>query len=318
LKFNGFGLFYFRSLLPRFFYQIKKECVVNLSSIMTILDKPKHEQFALRRALELQKMTNAHLDLVSFFWNAMVEDHHSFDKAQISKLRDGLIDDRYQWMHDLTAKLTGDFSLRPIWTDNIPHWVEGDVAEKQPDLVIKTVNKSKTLTHTPTDWMLLEKCTAPLLLTSNKPHKPSGVVLAAIDLRHTDTQHRRLNCKVLDTAFHYAEMTGGKVHCVYAIEISNVLRDLDLVDTRASKKQALERITPELERLLKPYHLPKSRVHLPVGKAGKVLAQVSRQLKADLLVLGSNSHRIKQWAGIGNSAQRILTRAVCDVLAVHP
>ena len=77
-------------------------------------------------------------------------------------------------------------------------------------------------------------------------------------------------------------------------------------------------MTPELERLLKPYHIPKSRVHMPVGKVGKVVAQTARKLKADVLVVGSFTHRAKQLAGLGNSAERIVTKAVCDVLAVHP
>ena len=108
------------------------------------------------------------------------------------------------------------------------------------------------------------------------------------------------------------------MHVVFAVEISQVLRDLDIVNETVSKKKVVDKVTPELERLLKPYHIPKSRIHMPVGKVGKVVAQVSRKANADLLVVGSFAHRAKQLVGLGNSAERIVTKAVCDVLAVHP
>ena len=115
-----------------------------------------------------------------------------------------------------------------------------------------------------------------------------------------------------------AKLYDAKVHVVFAVEISNVLRDLDILNETVSKQKIVERVTPELNRLLKPYDIPKSRIHMPVGKVGQVVAQTARKHKADLLVLGSFSHRVKQTVGIGNSAERILTKAVTDVLAVHP
>ncbi len=286
------------------------------AKILTILDKPKHEQLAWRRTLELKGLTNARVDAVSFCWNAMCENQAVLDAPARKKLRHTLVEERKEWLGGVVGD-EGKVRQRVVWEHDIGDWVTDEVAERPVDLIVKTVNKTKSLMHTPTDWTLLETCQAPLLFTSGKKRR-SGKIAAAIDLRHNDTKHRHLNCKVLDAAHVFAKLHEAEVHVVFAVEISQVLRDLDVLNETVSKKKIVERVTPELNRLLKPYDIPKSRIHLPVGKVGKVVAQTARKLKADLLVLGSYSHRVKQKVGVGNSAERILTKAVTDVLAVHP
>ena len=143
-------------------------------------------------------------------------------------------------------------------------------------------------------------------------------MLAALDLRHNDKIHRHLNCNVLAAAHELARISDAKVHVVFAVEISQVLRDLDIVRESVSKAKVVERVSGELNRLLRPYDIPKSRIHMPVGKVGSVVAQIGRKIKADTLVVGSHAQRVKNLVGLGGSAERILTRAVCDVLAVHP
>ena len=290
---------------------------MDLNNITTILDKPKHDQVAWRRALELQERSGARMQAVSFIWNAMCEHSSALSAADRKKLRHELIEERKAWLTELVDDRRG-VRARTIWSNDIAGWIADEVAKKAPDLVIKTVHKSGSLVHTPTDWELLRTCAAPVLLTSARRGKPSGNIVASLDLRSVDAKHRHLNCRVLEAAHSLAAVQDAKVHVIFAVEISQVLRDLDIVKESVSKQKVVEKITPELERLLKPYAIPKNRVHMPVGKAGRVVAQVSRKLKADQLVIGTYAHRAKHALGLGNTAERIVTKAVCDVLAVHP
>lgn len=292
---------------------------MDINNITVILDKPKHDQVAWRRTLELQEQSGAGVEAVSFVWNAMCEDSSALNATDRRKLRHGLIAERKAWLHETIAKKPNTkIHERPIYGHDIAQWVADDFSQKCPDLLVKTVHKSGSLVHTSTDWELLRTCPAPVLLTSRRRRKRSGNVVAAIDLRHSDPKHRHLNCKVLEAAHCFADLYDARVHVVFAVEISQVLRDLDIVNETVSRKKIVSKVTPELERLLKPYQIPNSRVHMPVGKVGKVVAQVSRKVNADLLVAGSFAHRAKQLVGLGNSAERIVTKAVCDVLAVHP
>ena len=167
-------------------------------------------------------------------------------------------------------------------------------------------------------WERLRPGQVPVLHASTRTRKPAGRVLAAIDLRHTDRTHQRLNRKVLAAADRFAAIYGAELHCVSALEISNVLRDLDIIDERETKKRMLQKSQDVLAELLGPYDVKKSHRHFPVGKVGQAVTQVARKLNADLLVVGSCAHRVRQFVGLGNSAERILSRTTCDVLAVHP
>ena len=57
---------------------------------------------------------------------------------------------------------------------------------------------------------------------------------------------------------------------------------------------------------------------MPVGKVGQMVAATARKIDADMLVVGTCARRGAGGLVLGNSAERILTKAPCDVLAVHP
>ena len=289
---------------------------MDIQKIITVLDKPKHDQVAWRRTLALQKVSGAAAEVVSFSWNAMCESSSGLSADERRKLRHSLVEERKAWLEDLVA----DHSVRSraIWTHDIARWVIEEVEKKKPDLVVKTVHKSGSLVHTPIDWQLLQDCPAPVLLTTKRRRNTNRVVMAAIDPRATDTKHRHLNCNVLEAAHRYAALHDAQVHVVFAVEVSKVLLDLDIIGERTSKKKIVEKITPELDRLLAPYKIPKSRIHMPVGKTGAVVAQTARKYKVDTLVVGTYAQRARRMVGLGNTAQRIVTKSACDVLAVHP
>lgn len=292
-----------------------------LDSILVILDKPKHAQTALVRAQSLAEATKAHLHLVSFAWLAMAEEKDVFDAHQRRAMKKAVLDERKVWLRQqvLDHKLTAaDVSTEVVWTNDIAGWVQGRVADGKTHLVIKSVHHSKTLMHTPLDWDLLRRCDAPLLLVSTKRKRKSGNVLATLDLRNADRKHQVMNLRVLDAAERFAEMGGGKMHCVSAVEYSVVLRDLDIIDVRKKHKEAKQRSAHLLEALLEPYDIPKARVHMPAGKVGQMVNSIARKIDADLLVVGSSAHRRLGEILIGSSAEKILSRANCDVLAVHP
>ena len=290
---------------------------MDLNNITTILDRQKHEQIAWRRTLDLQKRAGSRVEAVSFVYNAMCESHSVLSADERKKLKNGLIEERKDWLEGLVSD-SKNVKTRTVWDHDIAQWVEDRCEKKPPDLIVKTAHKSGSVIRTPTDWELLNTCKVPVLLTNKRRGKTGGNVLAALDLNRTDRKHRHLNCNVLEAAHVFAELYNAKVHVVFAVEISQVLRDLNIVNEKLTKAKIVEKVTPELERLLKPYDIPGARVHMPVGKVGRVVSESARKLKADLLVVGSFAHRAKQIVGLGNSAERILGKSTCDVLAVHP
>jgi universal stress protein E len=289
--------------------------------ILVVMDKPKHPQHAFERALSLQARNGAHLALTAFVYHPMVDQTVTFDTHQRRQLKAAMLHERSEWLRgqvlDAGAAFD-DVSIECVWSKDLTGWVAAAAEAGRYDLVIKSLQPGRTRTHTPTDWALLRVCRAPVLLVSGRKWARKPVVLATLDMRRSDRAHARLNTRVLDAAQRLAVTCGGVLHCVYAIEISRVLADLDIVDVRSSVARARAAIAVPLRELLEPYAVPAARVHTPAGKVGQVVNGIARKIKADVVVMGTTARHGLQALVIGNSAERVLAKVPCDVLALKP
>ena len=297
------------------------------TSVLVILDKPKHEQSALAEAKSLLiRHPEMQLQLVSFVWHTMAEQKNVFDASQRRAIKREIIRTREVWLRDLIRDeglSAASISIEVVWTSDIAAWVAGKAVGA--DLVIKSVHKSRTLLHTPLDWGLIRTCPRPLLLIGGwkgkkrkKKKQAEADVIATIDLRNEDRKHRMLNLKVLDAAARFAELRGGRLHCVSVVEYSEVLSDLEIVDPRKVRKETVAASADFLEALIEPYEIAKTRVHRPAGKVGHMVAQTARKTGAGLVVVGSAARRGIGATLLGNSAEKILERSPCDLLVIHP
>ena len=297
-----------------------------LKHALVVMDKPKHDQMAFERALTLGKALAAagegkpELQLKAFVYNEAVMDS-SLDVRDQTALRRTLTQTRKTWLAEQVTKAEAQ-GLRAkgdaVWTEALARWT-CDAAERGAvDLVVKTIHKSKTLTHTPADWTLLRQCRAPVLLCTRKRWAKAPKVLVALDLKRKDRNHARLNKKAIEAGCKIASLFGGEVHLVYTITVSSVLSDLDIVDARKVQKAAATQAKEAMEALAAPYGIPKANMHLPLGKVGQGVNNTAAKLKADLLVMGTTGKTGLKGLVLGNAAEKVLTRAQCDILALKP
>ncbi len=290
-------------------------------NILVVMDKPKHSQTAFQRAMNLHSLTKAHVHLAAFTYHPMVDQRDIFDTHQRRAIRNEIVRERTQWLRSvvLNAGATAaNLTMETVWTKDLARWVVERATTHGYELVVKSTHHTESLLHTPTDWALLRDCPAPLMLVTAGQWRRKPVVLAALDLNRFDRAHDTLNRKVLDTARTFATLHGGTVHCVYAIEISRVLADLDIIDSRRAIAAAKARAAEKCAELLKPYGIPISRTHMPVGKVGDAVNRIAGKTKAELLVMGTVARKGVHGFLIGNSAERVLSKARCDILAVKP
>lgn len=288
-------------------------------SILVILDRPGGPQFALDRARELAKNSSAHLHLASFCWLAMVDDDRVFDTHQRLALQKGAITERQRWLDGLILDAglrAADVSTEVVWTRDIADWVNGWTEGRAVDFVVKTVHRgTASILHTPLDWQLLRSCKVPLLLAVQAPK--AGPVLATVDLGHADETHQLMNHRVLETAQQMAERLGAALHGMHVVETTGFPDSLDGYEVDVLAADAELRSRELLEALLKPYGMDAGSVHLQVGHVGTVVAELARDLDASMLVVGTGARGRIGSMLVGNSAERILAEAPCDVLAVH-
>lgn len=289
-------------------------------SILVILDKPKHEQVALERALTLAGAGGSHVHLVSFCYLPMVDRSDVFDTHQRRAIKKSALSERRRWLNGLIRDrnlAAADISTEIVWTDDIAAWVTDLVSKNGPQLVMKTVHHSRTLLHTPLDWALLRRCPVPLLLVSGAVRKSSGTVLACIDSSSTDARHRRLDKRVADAAAWLADLTAAKLHAVSVVEIHASFEDVEYFDSRKTRSKARQATTDYLQQVVADLRIAKNRMHLPFGKVGQAVAEVAEKQAVDVVVVGTGARRGLGARLLGSSAEKILSRVSCDVLAVH-
>mgnify|MGYP000314302148 FL=1 len=77
-------------------------------------------------------------------------------------------------------------------------------------------------------------------------------------------------------------------------------------------RETVDRLGPEAARYLKP------NAHLVNGWARKEIPALIRELKADLVVMGTVARTGISGLLMGNTAEMILTQIDCSVLAAKP
>ena len=102
------------------------------------------------------------------------------------------------------------------------------------------------------------------------------------------------------------------------VEYSEVLSDLEMIDSRKVQRAQVQASEEFLTALIEPYGIPKARIHRPAGKVGHMVAATARKTGAGLVVVGSAARRGLGARLLGNSAEKILERSPVDVLVVHP
>lgn len=177
------------------------------------------------------------------------------------------------------------------------------------------------------DMHLLRKCGCPVWLLMGEGDGTFDTVLAAVDPEDSDDPLRDgLNRSVLDLATSFAERDKAAVHVVHAwhLQAEQALRH-----GRYSRQhpEAVERILDQtrqaakdqLAALVADYpQIPADRVHLIKGRPGEAIADFVNDQGSDVLVMGTVGRTGLAGFIMGNTAETILRRVACSVIAVKP
>jgi nucleotide-binding universal stress UspA family protein len=177
-----------------------------------------------------------------------------------------------------------------------------------------------------TDWHLLRKCPCPVWIMKASKRQRYSRILAAVDPTPGDTANQELSKLILGLATSLAGKEGSELHVVHAWSAPSgkLLRsgrspmsqsDVDryLKERRKAHKQALTNMLADYDLSEIP-----NRIHLLKGDPADVIPRVSREIKADLVVMGTVARTGIAGFFIGNTAERTLNDLDCSVLTVKP
>ena len=208
------------------------------------------------------------------------------------------------------------------------------------DLVIKVPEKLAWLDRLfgSDDMNLLRECPCPVWLVKPQEEKPYRRILAAVDVddayppAELNTRHT-LNQQILEMAVSLALSDFAELHIVHAWQAigesamrgafmhtpeAEIVAYVEQVRRRheTSLNELMRGITGILGQNAAEYLNPQT--HLVKGWARKEIPALAKQLKADVLVMGTVARTGVPGFIMGNTAEMILNQIDCSVLAIKP
>lgn len=216
-----------------------------------------------------------------------------------------------------------EVTSKTIWD-----WSRGDAIRREAeslgaDVVMMTFGFDAKRHIASRDWRFLAECPAPILVVNSDGKTPYSRIMAAVDPVHAHAKPAELDAQIVATAAKVSRRAGGKLgllHCylplsrygAHAGEIGRVpLNDAEQA-LEKSRKAALAR----LAKAAGPDAA--ADVRLIEGDPVDSLEQLAEEGEADLIVLGALARGKLASLIIGSTAERLLHRAVCDLLLVKP
>ncbi len=171
---------------------------------------------------------------------------------------------------------------------------------------------------------LLRKCPCPVWIMQSRSFEPSRI-MAAVDPDVFDPLRNGLNTRILEIAASLASKSGGDLHIANAwtAPAEALLRSrAGFMPEDVSKyaRNVLNNQANQVDALLRRSNVKplKHRTHLVKGEAGKVIPELVRRKRINLLVVGTLGRSgIAGWL-IGNTVEKILHQVNCSVLVIKP
>lgn len=297
----------------------------SIQNILVVVDPTIERDFVVERAMMLAKITNAKINF--FINNNNTLSEHNFNYEGISteffEVQSKLFEEHHEkLLTDLVAEFTDagvEASADMASGYNLAEAVIKRVIDSNPDLVLKSTHHHGLIERsliTNTDWRLIRKCPAPLMLVKPYEWKASGGIVAAIDPMHAKSEQSKLDELLLTLTEQVAHFLNLKPHVFHSYFpfVSS------LFPMGGESAEYISRIRSLHEEKLKnvtsKHAFEEENIHLSQGELVPSLIQYLDESEANLLVIGSLSRNAIERAIIGNTAERILERCPCDILIV--
>lgn len=300
--------------------------MTQLTRILAVLDADRQQQKALERALQLARISHAHVTFMVSIYDFSYEMTTMLAADERNSMRDSLINDRRIWIEDV---LEGH-NMRDIQYDIVVRWhnrpfesiIETAISGEY-DLIIKATHEREglaALLFTPTDWHLLRKAPCYVLLVKESHWPEHGQILAGIHTTGEHEHHRSLNHRVTEAALLLARYMNTTPHLVNAfpgapVTIAAEIPEFDTTNYRGSIAESHQQA---LQEHAQHYQIPSSQLHVLEGLPEQVIPRLAEDLNAGMVVLGTIGRTGFSAALLGNTAEHVLDAINCDVLAVKP
>lgn len=293
-------------------------------NILVQVDTRRDEQPLLARAIELATAHQAELKIVDvlpdFSWPVRLV------ATDYNEIRQALVKQKDEAVQKLAegARAGGLRVAAKVLCGKSSDQIVAEVVRYQHDLVMKDAKGQ--FSHHPgafgtTAMRLIRYCPCPVWAFRPRGSNGRDRIVAAVDATSTDDSHLVLNQDILHCASALADGSLPEVAHVWSVYGEHLIKDYMKRDEfEALVLDAESRAREQIQRVIDPFQIPANdpRVHLLRGDAAEELIRFVNQGGFDVLVLGTVARTGLSGLLVGNTAETLINRVECSVVAVKP
>ncbi|MCQ8877047.1 universal stress protein UspE [Pseudoalteromonas shioyasakiensis] len=295
-----------------------------IKQILAIIDPTADSQHGLSRSIDLAKKSGANITAFMSIYDFSYEMTTMLSSDEREAMRNAVVKDRQAWLDEILAQYP-DFNIKSqvVWHNRTYEAIIDTVITQGFDIVVKGTHQHDTLKSvifTPTDWHLIRKCPAPVLLVKEHAWPAQGNILAAVNAVSENEQHLALNDRIIKDAQFLCELANAKLNLVNAYPATPVNIAIEIPEFNPSvyNESVKQHHLESTHALADKHQIPHQACAIEEGLPEDVIPDVASRLNSELVVIGTVGRTGLSAALVGNTAEHVIDSLDCDVLALKP
>lgn len=298
------------------------------NKILAVADINSDQQPALARAVQLAKRSQSVPKVTLFLaiYDFSYDMTSMLSSDEREAMRRGVIQQRETWLRNLSNSYLDDaieLEVKVVWHNRPYEAIIAEVFAGHHEIVVKATRKHdvlESIIFTPTDWHLLRKCPAPVLLIKDAHWPENANIMACVHLGSETPAHLALNEDMANRVTSISQRMNATPYLVnaYPITPANITIELPEFDPNSYSDAVRAHHLTSMKALRQKYHLPEEQTIVEQGVPEEVITQSAQKLNAAMVILGTTGRTGLSAIFIGNTAEHVIDRLNCDVLALKP
>ncbi|GAB2660612.1 universal stress protein UspE [Vibrio panuliri] len=298
------------------------------NNILVVANINSDEQPALARAMQLaaKSRSRSHITFFLSIYDFSYDMTSMLSIDERNAMRKGVIHQREQWMRSVAEPYINDsidFDVIVVWHNRPYEAIIAQVYAGEHDIVIKGTRKHDVLESvifTPTDWHLLRKCPAPVLLVKNSEWPENASILASVHVGSENETHQTLNDLMVDQLNSLSERLGAKPYLVnaYPVTPANITIELPEFDPTTYTDAVRGHHLTAMKALRQKHGYDEEQTIVEQGLPEDIIPESAEKLNSAMVIIGTSGRTGLSAVFIGNTAEHVIDKINCDVMALKP
>ncbi len=304
---------------------------MKFNNILVVLNPDSYKQYALARAVRLVKEQKSEIPVKITVFLAVYDLSYQMSALLSADEREEMLASvialRQQEIAPYLEKYADpliEFSSKVVWHANEAEALVEETERANYDLIVKYTKEEESLTSlifTPVDWQLLRKSPIPTLLVRDGDWKHQRRILVSVNVAGDEDYHEQFNQYLVSLSIGLADqLERGNIHLVSAYPPTPVNMAIDLPEFHTTEytNSIRGQYLLNMKSLRQQFGIDEDHTHVLEGFPEEVIPKVAQELEAELVVLGTIGRTGLSAALLGNTAEHVIDKLNCNLLAVKP